>query len=373
MLLKSLVLGNGNAGGQVALEALNLKMKAIAINGSTRDLATLGDEIPKIIFGDGMGSGKDRDVSKDFLAKRIEAFMKHELLNKEFNDANVVFVVCGAAGGYGSGVTPMMCSIMSNRFDTPESPLIIIPVGIFPEMSEAILQQQNALEFMNECESLGLAYMIYDNGKIKDEINSKAAINKMIVQDFQVLTGLYNRQTPGNSIDERELINILRTPGRIAVATAYDIKERDLSKKSLERLLLDNLKVGAHAELVTERIISKVGIITNLKSNIKFDRSLPEFSEIYLESVAVYDHDFICKDEENVACIVMAGLSKPDGRIQKMTDRVLEVKEELQKQKQASNLGSVVSEMSFLDGFLKQPKQEEKKKDVSDILSQFMK
>ena len=63
-MLKTAVIGVGNAGGNVAkLVHEKASFPAIALNTSNQDLTAIGDSIPVLLFGDGKGIGKNREFN----------------------------------------------------------------------------------------------------------------------------------------------------------------------------------------------------------------------------------------------------------------------------------------------------------------------
>ena len=76
-MLKTGIIGIGNAGNQVAALGLSTKdIPALAINASEKDLDTIQIKMDAIIFGDSAGSGKDRSIAKGFVKNNIKDLIK---------------------------------------------------------------------------------------------------------------------------------------------------------------------------------------------------------------------------------------------------------------------------------------------------------
>ena len=77
------VIGLGNTGNQIAaLAAEELKIPAMAINSSEKDLETIANKIPKILISDtegtSKGAGKNRALAKSYLKDSILSIISKE-------------------------------------------------------------------------------------------------------------------------------------------------------------------------------------------------------------------------------------------------------------------------------------------------------
>ena len=163
------VIGLGNTGNQIAaLAAEELKIPAMAINSSEKDLETIANKIPKILISDtegaSKGAGKNRALAKSYLKDSILSIISKEDVQTFISDLNVLFLVSSTGGGTGSGTALLMANIISSMFvDTH-----VIIVGILPVMSEALSAHVNSLEYLNELYGNleNQTYMLYDNDSL---------------------------------------------------------------------------------------------------------------------------------------------------------------------------------------------------------------
>ena len=331
------LVGIGNAGSQVAaLAQEQLKIDVLAINSSDKDLQTLPSSVPSKLIGDEKGAGKERTQAKKFLKDSIMQLIDDDDIKKVF-DKEVTFIVSSTGGGTGSGTSLLLSNIINEIY--PNTKIII--VGILPTLKEALSTQLNSIEYLTELyRTLADAtYMLYDNDKYRNDPSTTMMqkINKSIVDDIGVIMGIYQVPTKFSSIDERDMSNILSTKGRIAIASLYDLKEKDIDETTIEELIIHQFKTNAHCELQRDKIVHRTGIITNLSDRIneKFDSHIPMVQEFIGAPVEEFEHIAINTDrhEANNVFLIASGLTQVNDRLRKINDRIEEINE-LQRQKE---------------------------------------
>lgn len=330
-MLKVGVLGIGNAGNQVVAEtvAVDKTISVFAINSSESDLNTLPDSIPKMVIGKGRGSGKNRDESKKYLAAEIETVVAHEDVKNFLLPLDLLFIVSSAGGGTGSGISLMLSQILKKIYPTVFS----IPVSIFPVLKESLSAHANTLEYTEELyEKIDSpTYMMYDNEKYAHMPTNlmMEAVNKRIVRDIIVLSGFYNYTTKYASIDDHDMLNLNKTPGRTVVLSLPEFKEKDLDNTSVEKLLLQDLSDGPHVNLQKDRIINRMGVIANINTYIseQFDTSGSGLQDIVGCPIENFEHLSINEDRKlpNSVYVILCGCSKVNDRIRRINDRVEEI------------------------------------------------
>ena len=339
------VIGLGNTGNQIAaLAAEELKIPAMAINSSEKDLETIANKIPKILISDtegaSKGAGKNRALAKSYLKDSILSIISKEDVQTFISDLNVLFLVSSTGGGTGSGTALLMANIISSMFvDTH-----VIIVGILPVMSEALSAHVNSLEYLNELYGNleNQTYMLYDNDSLYNIPSYKMmdTINREVVKDIDVLRCTFNYTTKYDSIDEQDMKRLISFPGRIMVTRLEDLKERDLDKSSIEDLLISKIKNTNHVELQRDRKITATGIIVNLSEQVfnDFDNHIPAVREFIGDPDHDFNHLAINEDRKmpNNVFLIMSGMSQVNDRIQKISDRIEEI-EERQKIREEEN------------------------------------
>lgn len=343
-MLKVCTIGIGNAGNQIAELAFSTyNIPGLAINSSQKDLMNV-KSIRKMVIGDERGAGKNRDEAKRFVKEQIMNLLSMEQFTEHIDAHDVVFIVSSIGGGTGSGMAPIFTDILSRKF----SKKFFILVEIYPPIKESIAAQQNGIDYLKEVKDFipNAVYMCYDNERKSDLPTSEMMklVNKEIVDHIAIIRGDYQYATPYNSIDEKDMLKIIETPGRLAIYEISDIKEKDLDNKTIEDMLINVIKnESANVELDRDKIVKRMGVITNLneKLNKVFNNNVPNIKELVGEPVEGFEHIYIGKNDETNRCvIIMSGLSVPDDRIQKIIQRIEEGLAELSRIKESSLLDS---------------------------------
>jgi len=376
-MLKVGVVGVGNAGNQVAdgVKGLIKDIDAIALNSSGNDFSSLS-HVKKIIVGDEKGAGKDRAIAKSFIQREIKKLLVQGEFVEVIERNDVNFVVAGAGGGTGSGISPVLTDILKRMYPTK----LFINIGVLPALKESVAAQENALAYLKELIGFNATYMLYDNNRRANETTSRMLenVNAEIIEDIITLRGEYQFITPFTSIDEKDATKILGTAGRLLVARAENFREKDLDEKSIEERLIMNLNTSAHAEMDRDRIVKRMGIISNLNTKINntLDSNLPKFKELVGEPVEGFEHIYINPSEDNTNRVIaiMSGLSMPDDRLEKIVQRIDGVTEQLMTTKESSVLGNVNTDLiSELRGNANTGSSDGKDIDFDDIFSRYLK
>lgn len=343
-MLKICTIGIGNAGNQIAeLAKVEKDIPGLALNSSQKDLTNV-NSIPKLIVGDEKGAGKNRDEAKRFIREQIANLLKQEKFTNYVSEYDVIFVISSTGGGTGSGMAPIMTDILTRKF--PDKRFVMVEV--YPPIRESIAAQQNSIDYLKEVKEFlpNISYMCYDNNKYAQLPTSEMMklVNHEIVEHMAVIRGDYLYPTPFNSIDEKDMLKILETPGRLAIYDLQDIKEKDLDEETVEDKLINIIKnVSSNVELDRDKIVKRTGVITNLNENLNklFNTNMPRVKELIGEPVEGFEHISLGqKDDVNSVFLILSGLSVPDDRLEKIMQRIEEALDELNRLKESSVLDS---------------------------------
>ena len=324
------VIGLGNGGNQQALLAKRRwAIDSMAINCSERDLSTLGNEIPTYVIGDARGAGKNRDEAKRSLKESIQSVLQKKEFVSFCEDKDVVFINSTTGGGTGSGIAPLFCEICSKVF--PDQ--LFILVATIPTLNEGMSTQLNTIEYLKELYNTlnNVTYMIYDNDKLA-ELPSHIMmqkINESVVDDINALRCYFNATTQYSSIDEKDMMTILATPGRIFVSRLEKINEKDTDTISIEDMIVKNIKTNAHAEIQRDGAVNRTGIIVNVSTVMSetLNTHVPAVQNLVGSPVEEFEHITINTDRkmDNNVIFIMSGLSKIADRILKINERIAEI------------------------------------------------
>lgn len=374
-MIKVCTLGFGNCGGQIAdLAMKQYQIPGIAINSSQKDLSNI-NHVTKIILGNTLGSGKNRDQAKSFIKMHITALLQQEKFTTMINENDLIFIISSIGGGTGSGMAPMMCDILSRKFSEKK----FILVEVYPPIGESLAAQQNSLDYLKEVRTNmpNVTYMAYDNNKYATLTTPEMMqrVNNEIVEMLPVFRGDYFYPTPFNSIDDQDLLTIVGTPGRMAVYILNNIKEKDFDSKSIEDAMIDNIKnVSANVELDRDKIVKKIGVITNLNSKLNklIDPNYTKIQELIGTPVELFEHVYMTatNDETNRMVLILTGLSVPDDRLTKVVQRIESGLDELAQVKESSVLDSTESN-SKIKELRSQTMKQSNEFDLDDLFGKY--
>ena len=341
---KIALIGLGNAGSQVCAAA-NKKYPdlwdCIYINSSEADLAMVDvDDALKFKIGDRdqiEGSGKNRSKMKEYLKHDINTILGNKDLQNKLANARYCFVITSAAGGTGSGASPILFELLRQLF--PDTNFILI--GILPQIGASLMEQGNALEFLTELyDVLGdsTTYMIYDNESVADLPPTKGleVVNQNIVEDLRVLSGVDNMATPYESIDEADLESIISTPGRLLVTRITSgLTEKNMEDNNLDEMIVKSIKKSSHAETDRNKKVVRWGVITYFTDEVNklYNNNFEGLINFIGTPVERFNHNAINDKNEsfNFFYLIASGLSPINDRVKRITDRIEELKNALAK------------------------------------------
>jgi len=335
------IVGLGNAGSQVAFLAQKKYgdlFDVVYINSSEADLAMVEGDI-KFKIGEKEeveGSGKDRSKMKGYLKDEIERILSTEkFTHKIINEKKYVFVIASAAGGTGSGASPVLFEVLRTCF----LDVHFILVGILPQLQASLMEQGNTLEFLNELyEDLGenTTYMIYDNETTSDKAPTEGLeiVNECIVEDIRILSGIDNYPTPYDSIDEADIESIITTPGRLLVSRIKKgLTEKILEDTSIDDIIIKGIKQSCHTETDRNKKVVRWGIITYFTEEVHklYVTSLEKLRDFIGTPIERFNHHAVNDKGEqfNFLYLIASGMSPINDRVKKIKDRIEELKKAL--------------------------------------------
>lgn len=337
-LLKVGIIGCGNFGGQLASAAINEEFPAVAFNASKRDLDTLDERVATFIVGDNKGTGKSRDYGKEFLLNHIGVVQDTQV--KEFIDKNDVVIIAGAAGGgFGSATVPILTEVLMEIYGNTK---LFIVFTTFPDLDESYTAQNHTEEFMRELLSMNVPYVIYDNDNYKNmpPAQMNQAILKAAVNDMKVIRGDYIMETTSGGIDERDLMTALSTPGHMVIGYVDNVDEATIENAGVVQTIKDSIDKSAHVKMIDDKIIMASAMMYNLsKDCIKYTPSIKhDIQSIFGEHITDYRNEAVntSDDVNDFIAIIIAGLTCPTTRIDKVIARRLQIEKDIKERQAAS-------------------------------------
>lgn len=343
------IIGIGNCGSQVAYlaeQTIPDLIDAIYINTSDADLSMVGDSEYKCKIGeDAEGSGKNRDATKQHLKQSLKEILNNEKIRDLIASKKYIYVVSSTAGGTGSGAAPILFKILKELF--VETNFILI--AVLPQLNASLLEQVNTMEYLDELYTKlpeDTTYMIYDNETTKNLSATQGLIeiNKAVVDDIRILSGIDNHPTPYESIDEADMETIITTPGRLIVAKiTKGLTEKMMEDDQTDEKIIKAIKSSQHCELNRDKKILRCGIITFLteQCNNLYNSSLDKLFEFLGTPAEIFNHNALNNDSEtmNYLYFIASGLSNIVDRIARINLRIEELEAALKSAKEVKETG----------------------------------
>lgn len=331
-LLKIAVIGCGNCGSMLASDACEqLGIDAIAINGAERDLRLISPNVIPFVTGDGKGTGKDRNKAKEFFLEDSGLALDSKF-NKTIEDNDVIIVATSCGGGYGSGSSTELIELLNTLH--PEK--IVVAAGVLPFSDEQYVAFEGTKKWLKELNNLGVGYMLYDNNRFPDLTPNKAAkkINEAFVNDIKVLQGDFIDRTFTGGIDERDMLSILSTDGRMVIDSITGLEPANVINNSIITTIKNHINnESAHADLVSDKIIYGSALMYSLgddfdefKNTIRTDLK-SEFG------THVKDPSNFSDEDKGTVALVLTGLSAPNMVIDRIFNRAKELGNDINNKK----------------------------------------
>jgi len=342
-LIKIGVIGLGNCGGQMADLASTHGFGAIALNASQKDLDLLNNDVASFLIGDGRGTGKSRENSREFFIQRINV-VQDNVFKTFVESHDCIVIVTSIGGGFGSGSSLVLRELLSRLY--PDKAIIV--AGVMPFDDEGYTAQNHAVEWLKELTEAdeGTAtYMLYDNNLFAGRPKKEACntVNKQFVSDLMVLRGDYINPTVTGGIDNRDMMTTISAPGRLFVDAIELLEEADIIDGSIIATIHKHITdTSAHAQLADDKMISASALMYTLRK--EFYPYVSTLKEEVQETFGAHLNDYdnfadveMDFDEQDSVAVILAGLTQPTLRINRLINRRDKLEQDILNRKQADS------------------------------------
>ena len=223
----NVIIGLGNTGTQIVKTAVrsaklsDVKFYTIDSVTTSTDMDSVHNykSIP-IIVDDKSGSGRDRERGAAMFMYHDTNGSFNELYEDVKNAKSPIFIITSSAGGTGSGVAPILCKKLMD-LSTEEKDITVVPIIVCPAIKDPAAFHMNTSDLMIELQDVGITtYSIFRN--VFGEADYRD-INEEIVRSIELILGKWYTDSGADTIDDSDLFNILRVPGRfISVVVESD-------------------------------------------------------------------------------------------------------------------------------------------------------
>jgi len=201
------VVGFGQCGGRIAdeferlnrrahgLRGIDIIVDSFAVNTDSTDLAGIQSISPtyqhRILIGAGTthghGVAKISEVGADVAREDADKVLDAMKANPRFFESDAFLLIAGAAGGTGSGATPVMAKAIKERFsDKPVYALIVLPFEHEETAEERALY--NTAVCLKSIYQVADAVILVDNQRyVRKDFslqNNITKINQLIAEPF---------------------------------------------------------------------------------------------------------------------------------------------------------------------------------------------
>jgi len=205
--MKLIVVGFGQCGGRIAdeferlnrrahgLRGIDIIVDSFAVNTDSTDLAGIQSISPtyqhRILIGAGTthghGVAKISEVGADVAREDADKVLDAMKANPRFFESDAFLLIAGAAGGTGSGATPVMAKAIKERFsDKPVYALIVLPFEHEETAEERALY--NTAVCLKSIYQVADAVILVDNQRyVRKDFslqNNITKINQLIAEPF---------------------------------------------------------------------------------------------------------------------------------------------------------------------------------------------
>ncbi|WP_299831291.1 cell division protein FtsZ [uncultured Metabacillus sp.] len=275
------VIGIGAAGGNIADEAALRGIPSLAINFSKQDLDSLLHVEDKLHFVGSEGIGKVRDNAIMLMKNNWELAVNFIKTKMSTPSLEIILVCFSTAGGSGGGSSPILLEILQSEF--PEKTFVAVP--ILPANNEAIINQINCLETMNELSTQNISVFPIDNEKVRT-IHNQYSKNKLynyanheFIEVLAQIITYTNKFSKFGVLDQKDLLQIFLQKG-IGIMSRINLSDMPNSKQ-LNEYIQRSWKKSVFAPIDYKQVI-KAGIIfdgtEHLLENINFDELFNVFA-----------------------------------------------------------------------------------------------
>jgi len=205
--MKLIAIGFGQCGGRItdeferlnkrahSLRGIDIIIDTFAVNTDATDLAGLYSVKPtyqhRILMGSGTthghGVAKMSEVGAEIASEDADKVLDAMRKNQRFFESDAFLLIAGAAGGTGSGATPVIAKALKERFsDRPVYALIVLPFEHEEVAEERALY--NTAICLKSIYQVADAVILVDNQRyVRKDFslqNNMTKINQLIVEPF---------------------------------------------------------------------------------------------------------------------------------------------------------------------------------------------
>lgn len=319
------LLGIGACGGNQVAAFKKYGLNSFYINSALEDLQSLGlDNIHYYHLKGATGCHKNRNISKDYLAKNYEDILLH--LDR-YLTSKYVFLFGSTGGGTSSGMIALLTDLIETELHK-----VVIPIVTIPNFNESLQAKTNSYEALKELfECARHAVFIVDNNKESNYAKSNSILADLI---YSLITDVSN--SVDGIYDYSEICSMLEQAG-YGVLNTFNRKP---AQSNITQELKRAIDTTIFADVEPRNSLYYCGIkSSNMRKTINID-----YEELQLQFG--YWRDVFIGYQTKSDLIFLSGLQYPSSTIMKLYESIQNDKEKIKR-----DLESVKQTLMFKDDY----------------------
>lgn len=319
--LKIGYVGVGNAGCQVGIKVAIKGISTFLVNTSFKDLRSevIPNGIPSYLiedkYGKSRGAGRSRDFAKNLFGE--SSIMDDETFNNFLKDKDIIIIGAAASGGTGSGISPSLCYMISDKYPNKD----VMMMEILPRRNESMNSQFNTADCMEECRQLGVPYLVYDLDKSDDTAEATyIKVANLIAEHIGILAGDMAAMSEYGMIDERDLLTVAVEPGLMIIGSKQNVKPEGLQKE-----ILNTIKSSMTVDPQKDKFVKYFALFLEVPEEVADSlktNNFDELTEAYGEPWDIFVNYKIVDKSTASFGFIASGMSYPNDRLAYCTDAV---------------------------------------------------
>lgn len=319
--LKIGYVGVGNAGCQVGIKVSLKGIDTFLVNTSFKDLRNevIPSSIPSYLIEDQYGKSRGAGRSRDFAKQLFESssIIDDKTFDAFIKDKDIIIVGAAASGGTGSGISPTLCYMITEKYPNKD----VMMMEIIPRKNESINSQFNTADCMEECRQLGVPYLVYDLDKSEDNAEETyLKVANLIADHIGILAGDMAAMSEYGMIDERDLLTVAVEPGLMIIGKKTDVKPEGLQKE-----ILNTIRSSMVVDPQKDKFVKYFALFLEVPEEVADDlktNNFDELKEAYGEPWDIFVNYKIVDKSTASFGFIASGMSYPNDRLAYCTDVV---------------------------------------------------
>ena len=308
------LLGIGACGGNQVAAFKKYGLNSFYINSALEDLQSLGiNDIHYYHLNGAIGCHKNRNISKEYLAKNYEDILLHL---SRYLTGKYVFLFGSTGGGTSSGMVALLTDLIESELHK-----IVIPIVTIPNFTESLQAKTNSYEALKELfECAKHTVFIVDNNKESNYVKSNSILADLI---YSLITDVSN--SVDGIYDYSEICSMLEQTGYGILNTFT----RKPSQNDITQELKKAIDTSIFANIEPRNSLYYCGIkSSNMRKTININ-----YEELQLQFG--YWRDIFIGYQTKTDLIFLSGLQYPADTIAKLYESIQSDKDKIKRDMQS--------------------------------------